>query len=230
VARDRLLLLAAAAGAAIVLVVVIVVVASGGGSKKPSATTTATPRASESTFADVPQHGDRLGRASAPATLTVFEDPQCPFCRQWNIDTLPTVVDEFVRTGRLQIVYKGIVVIGPNSVAGLRGIYAAGAQNKLWNMAEALYARQGDENSGWITVAVLRRAASDAGANAGKVIAAADSAKVTAMLQASAADANAVGVKGTPTFVLQRQLGAPRQLSAGLEPDQFVPALRSALR
>ena len=35
-------------------------------------------------------------------------------------------------------------------------MYAAGQQNKLWQMAEALYERQGDENSGWITDAVVR--------------------------------------------------------------------------
>ena len=30
-------------------------------------------------------------------------------------------------------------------------IFAAGEQNKLWNMSDALYAKQGEENSGWIT-------------------------------------------------------------------------------
>ena len=41
-------------------------------------------------------------------------------------------------------------------------IYGAGGQNKLWNMAEALYERQGDENSGWITLPVIRAAATEA--------------------------------------------------------------------
>jgi hypothetical protein len=75
----------------------------------------------------VPQHGDALGNASAPVTLTVFEDPQCPFCRQWNIDTLPTVVENYVRTGRIKIVYRGVVVIGANSLVGLAAEYAARA-------------------------------------------------------------------------------------------------------
>ena len=123
-----------------------------------------------STFAGVPQSGDTLGKASAPVTLTVFEDPQCPFCRQWNIDTLPTVVRNYVRTGRIKIVYRGVVVIGNNSLAGLAAIYAAGEQNKLWQMAEALYERQGDENSGWITIAVVRAAAREIGLNPAKIV------------------------------------------------------------
>ena len=49
-------------------------------------------------------------------------------------------------------------------------MYAAGQQNKLWNMAEALYERQGAENSGWITHAVIRSAAREARATPAKAI------------------------------------------------------------
>ena len=143
--RNRLLVLGGAIAAAVVAVVVIVVVA-GGGSSSPSTTTTAVTQPgggteAKSTFEGVPQRGDTLGKASAPVTLTVFEDPQCPFCRQWNIDTLPTVVQNYVRTGRIKIVYRGVVVIGDNSLVGLAAIYAAAEQDKLWQMAEALYER-----------------------------------------------------------------------------------------
>src|SRR4051812_25716322 len=100
--RNRLLLLGAAAAVAPVVVVVVVVVASSGGG---SGTTTAagvdtTPDEASpaAVFAGVRQSGDTLGKASAP-TLLVFEDPQCPFCREFNLNVLPTVVTDFVRTG-----------------------------------------------------------------------------------------------------------------------------------
>jgi protein-disulfide isomerase len=236
--RSRLILLAGAIAAAAVVVVVVILVA-GGGSDSPAATTTTaqtqTGGSGEdeavSTFEGVPQRGDTLGKASAPVTLVVFEDPQCPYCKQWNLDTLPTVVRDYVRTGRIKIQYHGIVVIGPNSVAGLRAEYAAGRQNKLWNMVEALYERQGEENSGWITIPVIRAAARDAGASPSKVIADADSKAVTSQLNASAALAQSYGVAGTPTFALQRQLGPLEQLQvSGLDPDQFTPALDAALQ
>jgi protein-disulfide isomerase len=236
--RNRLLLiLGAAAAAAIVVVAIVLVVGSGGGSGTANETTTAasgggggggTPT---SVLKGVPQQGDILGKPSAPATLTVFEDPQCPYCRQWNIDTLPTVVSSYVRTGKLKLQYRGIVVIGPNSVAGLRAIYGAAAQNKLWSMVEALYERQGDENSGWITIPVIKDAAKEAGADPARVVAQADSKSVTAQLNANAKLAQQLGINGTPTFVLQRQLGAPQPLTVGgLEPDQFTPALDAALQ
>jgi protein-disulfide isomerase len=235
--RNRLLLLAGAAVAAVVVVVVAIVLAGSGGSGDSTATTgaatgtTAGGDEAAATFAGVPQSGEFLGKASAPATLVVFEDPQCPFCKQWNLDTLPGVVRDYVRTGRIRIQYRGVVVIGPNSVAGLRAIYAAGRQNKLWNMAEALYQRQGEENSGWITLGVIRQAARDAGAAPAKVIADADAAPVTAALNASALFAQSYGVAGTPTFAIQKQLGALQQLQvSGLAPAEFTPALDAALR
>lgn len=228
-------MLGGAIAAAVVAVVVIVVVA-GGGSSSPSTTTTAVTQPgggteAKSTFEGVPQRGDTLGKASAPVTLTVFEDPQCPFCRQWNIDTLPTVVQNYVRTGRIKIVYRGVVVIGDNSLVGLAAIYAAAEQDKLWQMAEALYERQGDENSGWITTAVVRDAASEVGLKPARIVTAMKSNTVLAKIRTSINEAQSLGINGTPTFAVQKQLGTLQQLQvSGLEPGDFTPALDRALQ
>jgi protein-disulfide isomerase len=232
VQRNRILLLAAALGVAAVVVVVLIV-ASNGGSKSSTTTTTATgagATTSRALFAGLPQHGDTLGAASAPATLTVYEDPQCPYCRDWNVNTLPTVLDTFVRPGRVQLVYHGIEIIGPNSLDGLRAIYAAGAQNKLWTFADALYARQGQENSGWITPEVIRASAADAGADGDAILSRAKSPAVLAALKGAATEAVTDKVRGTPTFVLQKQLGARTQVSAPLDPSGFSAALSAALQ
>jgi protein-disulfide isomerase len=230
--RNRLLLLGAALGAAVVVVVLVIVVGTGGSSSSAATSTSATPAVTAANlFSGIPQHGDTLGKASAPVALSVYEDPQCPFCRQWNIDTLPTVVRDYVRTGRVKLVYHGIVVIGGNSVAGLRAIYAAGMQSKLWNMSEALYERQGAENSGWITIAVIRDAAREIHADAAKVVEDADSKSVTASLEQVGKQAAALGINGTPTFAIQKPLGTLQQLQVnGLEPADFIPALDAALR
>ena len=233
--RNRLLVLGGAIAAAVVAVVVIVVVAGSGSGSSSTTTTTATQPGggteAKSTFAGVPQSGAVLGKATAPVTLTVFEDPQCPFCRQWNIDTLPTVVQDYVRTGRIKIAYRGIVVIGANSLVGLAAIYAAAEQNKLWQMAEALYERQGAENSGWITVPVVRAAAREIGLSPAKVVTAMKSSTVTSAIRKSVNEAQSLGVNGTPTFAIQKQLGTLQQLQvSGLDPSSFTPALDQALQ
>jgi protein-disulfide isomerase len=229
--QNRLVLLAGAVIAAAVVAGVLIAVSSNGGSG--STTTTAATETSPSVtglLTGIPQHGVTLGDPKAPATLLVFEDPQCPFCQEWALGTLPQVLTDYVRTGRVKLVYHGIEVIGPNSVPGLRAIYAAGKQNKLWNFTEALYRQQGSENSGWITDSLLAGVASSVGLSGKTVLTAAASAPVTADLRAAAQEATTLGVNGTPTFILQRPPGLPRalQLSA-LDTASFEAALEQAL-
>jgi protein-disulfide isomerase len=234
VKRNRLFLLAGAVGVAAVVAVVLIVVVAGGGSNSSATTaptgTTSAPPASGS-LAGIPQHGSVLGDPKAPTTLVVYEDPQCPFCRQWNTDTLPTVLKDFVRPGKIKLDYRGVVIIGPNSVKGLRAIYAAGEQNKLWNMVDALYAQQGAENSGWITDEVIRMAAQQAGANPAQILARMNTPAVTAQLTRAARQGAADQVRGTPTFVVEHPPAVSQQLSlTSLEPAEFVAALDAALQ
>jgi protein-disulfide isomerase len=233
VKRNRLILVAAAVSGAALLAVVLILVAGKSSSSTAATTspTTATTKTAASLFAGVPQRGDTLGKASAPVTLIVYEDPQCPFCRNWNVDTLPTVIDQFVRTGKINLVYRGVVIIGPDSVRGLRAIYAAAKQNKLWNVADALYARQGAENSGWITNGVILAAARDAGANGPAIVAGMGASTVDAALNAAQKQATADHLQGTPTFIIQRPPAVAQQLPVpGLDPASFVSALAAALQ
>jgi len=224
--KQRIIALAAAAGVA--LAALALAVALGSTSKKPAPTT---PASGRSFLAGVRQRGDTLGRPDAPATLLVFEDPQCPYCRLWSVDTLPSVVDGFVRTGRVKLVWEGIPIVGENSVTGLRGAYAAAEQNRLWSFVDQLFQRQGTENSGWIDAQLLRRAADTVGVNPSAMFAAAGSASVTARLRLAIQEATKYGVHGTPTFVLLRRLASPRQLElTSLDSASFDAVLSAALR
>lgn len=233
--RNRLYLLGAAAVAAVaVVVVILIIVGTGGGSSGTTTTSAATGTTSTvktPSLAGIPQNGDTLGRASAPVTLQVFEDPQCPYCRDWNVGTLPTVIKNYIRTGRINLVYRGIEIVGPDSDPGLRAAYAASLQNKLWQMIDELYARQGAENSGWITAELIRASARAAGADPAAVAANASSAAVTAMIKNARNAATAAAVGGTPTFVVQRAPALPSTLQLqGLDPTSFAAALEPFLK
>jgi protein-disulfide isomerase len=161
----------------------------------------------------------------------VFEDPHCPFCRQWSTDALPSAVDEFVRTGQVKFELRPIEVIGNDSEPGIRAVYAASQQDKAWNMLEALYQRQGQEQSGWITPGVIEASAREAGADPVAIKKAMPTARVTAQWGASEKLVQQWGVSGTPTFVLIKPLGTPQQVSpSSLEPTDFNAALRAALQ
>ena len=136
-----------------------------------------------------------------------------------------------MRPGRVKLQYRGVEIIGPNSLPGLRAIYAAGKQNKLWNMVDALYAHQGAENSGWITTDLIRRAAQEAGADPDQVVARMNKAATTAALTRSAKQAVADRVPGTPAFIVQRPPALAQPLSlTSLDPASFEAALSAALQ
>jgi protein-disulfide isomerase len=115
--------------------------------------------AAKSSFAGIPQQGAALGDPNAKVTLVEYADLQCPYCARWSTQTLPVLVDEYVRTGKVRIVFRGLAFLGPDSVRALRVTLAAGRQNRLWDVLERLYYRQGAENSGWATEAMLHEVA-----------------------------------------------------------------------
>src|SRR5205085_6392456 len=128
-------------------------------------------------------------------TLSEFGDPQCPCCRQFSLDALPAIINEYVRPGKVKLVFFGIVFIGPDSEAGLRATYAAGLQNRLWNFLDLLYKNQGPENSGWLTDGLLQAVgASIPGFDANAMMAARSGSEVETALSASAQQAQSAKV------------------------------------
>src|SRR6516225_7834602 len=106
-------------------------------------------------FAGIPQNGMELGSPNAPVTMVEFADPACPYCMQYAVNTLPVIVQRYVRTGQVRLLYNGLEFVGPASDPALRAIQAAAAQNKGWNVLDLLYRNQGDERTNWATTSLL---------------------------------------------------------------------------
>jgi protein-disulfide isomerase len=113
----------------------------------------------QSLIGGIPQSGDVLGNRNAPVTLRYFGDLECPFCREFTLGALPTLIQKWVRTGKLRIEYRSMEtatrepeVFTAQQVAAL----AAGRQNKMWYFLELFYHEQGEEGSGYVTEQYLR--------------------------------------------------------------------------
>lgn len=198
-----------AIGLAVALVVAgaligVSVAGSGGAARRPSSTV-AGAAAAEALFRGIPQSGNVLGNPTAPATLVEFGEPQCPICGAWARNTLPVVVRDYVRTGKLKIVYRGISFIQPvdDSANALRAIAAAGAQGRAFQLIDLLYRNQGEEGSGWITDDLLRSLGGAAGVDVERMMGERSSAAATSLVENSArAAAQVMGAHlRTPTFL-----------------------------
>jgi protein-disulfide isomerase len=222
-ARRRRLTRLGAVLAAAALVVAALVVVSGSGSGTKTAQRTASSasvagaRESTAMLAGIPQSGLTLGNPKAPVRVVEFADLQCPFCRDYSLNTMPRLVRDYVRPGKVRMEFRSLAFIGPDSVRGARVAEAAGEQDKLWNFVDLAYFNQGKENSGWATDAVLRRLAGAVpGLDANRAFAARNSAAVTGRLTAADTLATRSGVQSTPTFLVGRGSSLKAVDAAGL--------------
>jgi protein-disulfide isomerase len=106
----------------------------------------------------IPEEHETLGNPHAPVTLVMFGDLECPACRYTSYFTLPTIIKEFVRPGKLKIEYHSFesatiepAVFQEQQVAAL----AAGQQNKMWYFVELFYHEQGREYTNYVNESYL---------------------------------------------------------------------------
>jgi protein-disulfide isomerase len=215
------------AGAVAVAVALIVVAVVARTSGDEGAAPTPTPVVD---LSGIPQDGLVLGASNAAVTLIEYADLQCPACRSYTESYLPEIVGRYIRAGRVKTEFRGVAFIGPDSVTALRYVLAAGLQDRLWQLQEALYRNQSRENSGWVTEQLVRElAAAIPGLDPDRLVADARGDEVTSMMDTSAAQADAAGIPGTPTLAIQVGDETPFLLAWGLSLTQLTAALDDAL-
>ncbi|MCS7006312.1 MAG: thioredoxin domain-containing protein [Thermoleophilia bacterium] len=210
---------AAALAVAVIGAALVLGGGSGGGARGPTTDLTG-----------IAQEGAFLGNPEAKVLLIEYADLQCPFCREWAVEVFPTLVEEYVRPGDVRLELRGLAFLGPDSEKALRFVAAAGRQNRAWDLQEALFRAQGEENSGWVTDDLVRELASGIpGLDVDRMFADAESSSVTAQIREWARQGRRDGVPGTPTFFVRIDDEEPYLIQVPLEPDPFRAALDDAL-
>ena len=224
--RLRMLGIALAAAAAIVVVAILV----GQGGSDSSNAPPATKKESSALFAGIPQQGVTLGRAGAPVTIQEFADLQCPYCRQFALGGLPTLVREYVRTGKVRLVFHNVAFLGADSLTARKVAMGAALQNKLWQFIDRFYVNQGEENSGYVTHGFLEKVGGQVhGLDLGKAVAAGTSPAAARLVRDAEREYRRVGQPGTPAFLIGRT-GAPgKPITLGFDGSSVVRAVDAAL-
>jgi protein-disulfide isomerase len=83
-------------------------------------------------FGGVRQDGDRLGSPDAPVSIQWFDDMQCSSCRQQFLSTIPALVEDDVRSGDLQLLYRHYSFSPSTEELGFFGAEAAADQDYAW--------------------------------------------------------------------------------------------------
>jgi len=220
--------IAAVAGVAVVGALVGASLVGGKSSSKASSSTTVkNARGTAALLAGIPQHGDTLGSPTAPVTLVEYADMQCPYCGEFARSTLPTLIRDYVRPGKVKIVFHGLEFVGPDSDTALRAVYAAGQQNKFWNYSHLMFENQGTENTGWVTEDLIKAIGEAVpGLDVQKMLTARQTQLVTDAIAVAGQRGQFDGVDHTPWFEVGKTGGATTVLDiSSLDPSAFTPAL-----
>jgi protein-disulfide isomerase len=93
-----------------------------------------------------------LGSMDAPVTLVYWSDYQCPFCKRFDTQVLPQIVERYVESGKVRVVLKDYAFLGEDSrTAALasRCVWEESTQSTFRNWHRTVFENQGAENSGW---------------------------------------------------------------------------------
>jgi protein-disulfide isomerase len=210
----------------VVLLVVVAVVALNSGGGDPGLV-----RAIENTRVPT-ELADRakVGRPEAPLKVQVFADFQCPFCLRFTAEDEPTILEEYVAQGKVQLEYKHFPILGPESVSAALASECAADQGKFWEYHKQLFMERGrgalnePHNQGRFSQNKLKTLADRAGLDRSQFDPCLENAEHLAKVQDDERTARSLGITGTPTFAMN---GVPFGDPGG--PEQWKQLLDGAI-
>ena len=143
-----------------------------------------------------------LGKVDAPVVMIAWSDFRCPFCSKWERETLSSL-QPYVDSGTLRIEHRDLVLFGEDSQRTAVAARAAGQQGKFWEFASVVAKYAPLSGHPAIDDATVLKYAQEAGVP--------DIAKFTAdtklpaldeAVKADTAEAQRIGITGTPFFLV----------------------------
>ncbi|HEU5050742.1 MAG TPA: thioredoxin domain-containing protein [Gemmatimonadales bacterium] len=148
-----------------------------------------------------------LGADSAPVEIVEYGDYQCPGCANFALVTFPDIQERLINTGRVRFVYRDFPLDGIHRFARLSAHAAACAdeQGRFWPMNKLIFQGQPDWASGGAD-RVIRGYAEAAALDMDQYDTCMESARYAGRIQASYEQGAALGVGGTPMFLIGGRL------------------------
>lgn len=171
-----------------------------------------------------------VGKKDAPVTLAYWGDYQCPFCKRFDTQTLPSLISSYVDTGKLRVVFKDFQFLSQDSTdAGMVG-------NAVWELYpqsffdwhQAMFEAQDEEHGGFGNLeSILQMIREDLPKiNADRIASAVEKNRdrYAKELAEDKQEGGAFGITGTPGFIIGTQK------VAGAQPtDVFVQLIEQEL-
>jgi len=146
------------------------------------------------------------GKDNAPVTIVEFSDFQCPFCGKFFTETYPSIIKDYVDTGKVKFVYKDFPLsnLHPEAQKAAEAARCVEEQKGavgFFKMHDKLYANQET-----LSVENYKKWAKEIGVDQGKFDTCLDSGKYADAVKADLAYGQQLGVSGTPSFFINGKM------------------------
>ena len=145
------------------------------------------------------------GDPNAPVTVIEFADFQCPYCGRFYAQTEPQIYEQYIQSGKVRLGYFNFAFLGQESQWAAEAAECAADQNIFWEYHDKLYDSQSGENQGAFNKDNLKKFAEELGLDTNTFNECLDSGKYTQLIQEESSTASSIGVRSTPTFLINGQ-------------------------
>lgn len=143
--------------------------------------------------------GRSVGVATAPVTVEIWADFQCPYCGIFTHGVEPTLLRDEAARGLALVTFRDFAFLGQELVDAAVAARCADRQAAFWTYHDLLYASQHGENQGAFARDTLLTLADFAGLNRAAFATCLDDPALARQVQAETAAGRALGINSTPT-------------------------------
>ncbi len=174
----------------------------------------------------VEMEGPSIGSQDAPVTIAVWADYQCPFCKRYELETVAQLNENYVKTGKLRIIFKDFQFLGPDSeTAALfgRAVWDAYPE-RHYEWHTAMMENQDEGQGGFGDRASIEALTAGLGMDVARITSLIEDneAEYLSAIEADRAEGASFGISGTPSTIIGKQV------ISGAQPYAQVSALIEA--
>jgi protein-disulfide isomerase len=138
-----------------------------------------------------------LGETTAKVTIVEFSDYQCPFCGRYATQTMPRLLEEYVKTGKVRYVFRNFPLeqLHPSAEKAAEASACAGDQGKFWEAHDRFF-----KNQQTLDAKQMQGHAAALGLDTATFQQCLDSGKYASVVKADVAEGQKYNVRGTPSF------------------------------
>ncbi|MGO2005244.1 DsbA family protein [Arthrobacter rhombi] len=151
-----------------------------------------------------PEDPTAVGDVDAPVVMVAYSDFQCPYCAKWTANTLPTLMDKYVETGKLRIEWRDLDIFGDESLKAAEAAQAAAMQDGYLDFHEEMSKGGKIAKASAFEDKNLKATAEKLGMDGDQLIKDMNGVHAPDVVQQNIDEAMELGVTSTPSFLLNK--------------------------